>query len=126
MSQTKEHEVPFAYACGDDDCIQFSKQLACLPNSRNVRELFDRPIPRSATSPENTPQWFLIESAPRDGTRVLVWNKHFHAPITAKWYGGSFKIAFEFPDFTYEPTHWMALPLPPPVTLTSDMFKESP
>lgn len=54
-----------------------------------------------------TPQWQPISSAPRDGTRVLLWNSADggHA-ITGAW-----RLASAEDHETY--THWMPLPAAP-------------
>lgn len=60
--------------------------------------------------------WQPIETAPRDGTRVLVWDgKH----------GGHYVARYDEDDLwewgndlcgSLEPTHWMPLPPEPPTT----------
>lgn len=69
-------------------------------------------------------EWQPIETAPRDGTRVLVWvpkyAEHFVAALMTcpddgdqQWIVARFhepKISVIAPS----PTHWMPLPEPPP------------
>ena len=61
-------------------------------------------------------EWQPIETAPRDGTDILVGYTtgeicilHFDAATFAWW---DHLGAYEFPD----PTHWMPLPPPPETT----------
>ena len=78
-------------------------------------------------------EWQPIETAPRDGSEVLVISTRWLAPVPAhynsreyyeKEYGDalymdegwypSFSFLFDLPEITIEPTHWMPLPAPPP------------
>lgn len=78
--------------------------------------LLDRARSLSPTPPSR--EWRTIDSAPRDGTRVLVYApghllmlasfeawKTIHAAGPWWWSNGSI--------ITPEPTHWMPLPSPP-------------
>ena len=60
-------------------------------------------------------KWEKIETAPKDGTRVLVWNKLWEAPATAQFYTDfvCWKYFYAAPKLLYQPTHWMPLPKPP-------------
>lgn len=58
---------------------------------------------------DNAPGWRTIESAPRDGTRVLVWWRDREISVTS----------FDGPRILATlaeagATHWMPLPAPPP------------
>ena len=58
-----------------------------------------------------TQQWKPIESAPKDGSRVLVWHPDYCAPITAQWYGSEgWKMDSDVSPFWQQPTYWMPLP----------------
>ena len=58
--------------------------------------------------------WLPIETAPRDGTKILVWRPResndyeAHADVDA-WMGKSWWHSRR----AQQPTHWMPLPMPP-------------
>jgi hypothetical protein len=58
-------------------------------------------------------EWQPIETAPRDGKRVLVWHRHWYAPSTGQWYGDWWGLVYAVGPFASQPTHWMPLPSPP-------------
>lgn len=68
-------------------------------------------------SPESESPWGRIESAPRDGTPILVTvaGGAFHAS-KVEW-RGTFWVVSEAPSIILllDPTHWMPLPEPPPL-----------
>ncbi|RUW69835.1 DUF551 domain-containing protein [Mesorhizobium sp. M2A.F.Ca.ET.067.02.1.1] len=80
---------------------------------------FDRLRPAAAA------EWQPIDTAPKDGTKVLLWMVHrnaayspdpigegWAAPVTAKWIdhnGGG----WTWHGMLGRPTHWMALPAAP-------------
>lgn len=61
------------------------------------------------------PEWQPIETAPKDGTRVLLfsgaWFTGYYAHSRYKWDPGKWR-SDEYPDLT-NPTHWMPLPQAP-------------
>ena len=73
-----------------------------------------------------TCEWRLIETAPKDGTRIVAIGKtknghsHLRATIT-RWhemaeapvYGVGWEYAAPGYCDLFEPTHWMPLPAPP-------------
>jgi hypothetical protein len=69
------------------------------------------------------PRWRPIESAPKDGTPVLILSEHDSGPyisirrwVSANWIGGPASgWADEFCQLRrgLNPTHWMPLPEPP-------------
>lgn len=77
---------------------------------------------RAAPPLEGEGGWQPIETAPRDGKRILfystghgggygvgMWAKHDHVPI----YGWVVPVPGEWEVRGCEPTHWMHLPAPP-------------
>lgn len=54
--------------------------------------------------------WGSMDSAPKDGTRVLLWSPKWEAPSTGQFYGTDWQIGYEVGPFAYPPTHWMPLP----------------
>lgn len=63
--------------------------------------------------------WAAIETAPKDGTRLLLWSERDGVEVgewsTSVWtYGGAWIIYENRSDtIDLKPTHWMPLPLPP-------------
>lgn len=59
------------------------------------------------------PSWEPIETAPRDGTEVLVFH---HGLITIAWWSSIFDEWQNAcsADWCHEVTHWMPLPEAPP------------
>lgn len=60
---------------------------------------------------ERTPQWQPIESAPKDGTRILGVNEEF-GTVRVTWWDEAHQ---SFASFALGLTHWMPLP-PSPVS----------
>ena len=58
--------------------------------------------------------WQPIETAPRDGSEILLWDKEFEA-CAVGYFFEPFAQWVAFPGCTEEvnPTHWMPLPQPP-------------
>lgn len=57
--------------------------------------------------------WQPIETAPKDGSRVLLWSKHWSASHTGQFYGNWWSSFYEIGPFHSPPTHWQPLPTPP-------------
>jgi len=70
--------------------------------------------------------WQPIETAPKDGTEVLLWGPYCGCPATAQWtgkawaaYWDGWRVVEYMSDFGTDyrefdmPTHWMPLPEPP-------------
>ncbi len=79
-------------------------------------------------------KWKLIETAPKDGTRILVWpcevwRDEKNAPATARWCDTYSKWecdpseATEYDTEPIEPTHWMPVPEPPPAASKKRMME---
>lgn len=56
--------------------------------------------------------WQPIETAPRDGTYVLVWNTLSEAPIIAMYEGAYWEDSYEGCT-NIKASHWMPLPEAP-------------
>lgn len=56
--------------------------------------------------------WQPIETAPKDGTSVLIYGGNPLGPLIARSWGGSVWSDGSFPGVT-DPTHWQPLPEPP-------------
>ena len=61
--------------------------------------------------------WQPIESAPKDGTDIILWLPWIGRVRTGRWtmhkrWSADFGVAYRLP-LLGEPTHWMPLPAPP-------------
>lgn len=60
-------------------------------------------------------KWMPIETAPKCGTYILVWNGE--SMTVCRWAFGCWTLAqtgsWSADDECYGPTHWMPLPKPP-------------
>lgn len=67
-------------------------------------------------------EWMPIESAPRDGRRILGWNKWEGALVFEPYQYGSngkfdgWRVPYDDENYAAFPTHWMPLPEPPKET----------
>lgn len=126
MTQTKTLEffrkrveiVNKYYAYGDQNDV--NNQLLEIAN-----DLLD-----ALQESEKANEWRDIESAPKDGTFILGYDKQRDAPAVITWRKPEFKwkhleygsteqapektwIVEADEEFGFIPTHWMPLPLPP-------------
>jgi hypothetical protein len=60
--------------------------------------------------------WRPIETAPKDGTRALLWADEWSAPATGQWYGKDWRQLYDLGAFKFQPTHWMPLPHAPEIS----------
>jgi hypothetical protein len=62
-------------------------------------------------------QWQLIETAPKDGTEVLLYSHYLRQMFIGGYVRrGAWKLFGHRDLYETEPTHWMPLPAPPEVT----------
>ncbi len=66
----------------------------------------------AAMTVQAEPQWQGIESAPRDGTLILVPVGHGVMDVVS-WWGGAWRETANALAIRDEPTHWMPLPTLP-------------
>ena len=70
--------------------------------------------------------WRPIETAPKDGSYLLLWEQYSDAPFVGYWSGGSWSVSHEHVDaeggwdganvvdaLSMPITHWMPIPAPP-------------
>ena len=64
--------------------------------------------------------WLLIETAPRDGTKIVLFGKHVQCPssadgllVTIGQYFAALDCWITEGGVIYDATHWMPLPHPP-------------
>ena len=66
------------------------------------------------TRADLSPQWLPLDSAPRDGTWVLIWIGWIGNPRSSAFEHGSWQnLPWVANSKDYNPTHWMPLPKPP-------------
>jgi hypothetical protein len=59
--------------------------------------------------------WSSIETAPNDGTPILVWWPYWNntQPLVARFVQGQWRNEFALEGGSTLPTHWLPLPEPP-------------
>ena len=60
-------------------------------------------------------EWQPIDTAPKDGTRVLLWLVPTAIAMPFGWRGGRW-MGDDYPLNMAEPSHWMPMPEPPKET----------
>lgn len=103
-------------AYGVSERIWYSDELADACNPSAIKELLDR-----LEAAENAVQWQPIETAPKDGTRLLLWwgsEVHIGRCVVAgmsrdggDWWRSESHQVFKVAEG--RPTHWMPLPAAP-------------
>ena len=81
---------------------------------------------RDGAAKEQQAEWRHIETAPKDGSYLLLWEQYSDAPFVGYWSGGSWSVSHEHVDaeggwdganvvdaLSMPITHWMPLPPPP-------------
>lgn len=58
--------------------------------------------------------WKPIETAPKDGRRILAWHPEWSAPSTAQCYGTDWRLDNTL-VFARQPTYWLPLDCLPPI-----------
>jgi len=61
----------------------------------------------------NPIEWQPIETAPKDGTRILGFNENLEVYIPNIYFWDDKWITYFFDEYSTELTHWMPLPKPP-------------
>lgn len=59
------------------------------------------------------PRWQPIETAPRDGSTILVWFDKAERHFMLYWFNDSWCFIGGNIRPSYDPSHWMPLPKPP-------------
>jgi hypothetical protein len=105
------YEICGCSSAHDGHCMMCTKPITehrLIP--RNELEEIERRLLASASP---APGWHPIETAPKDGTQLLLWcNRQI---VSGYWNQGSvFHMPhWGRPQYTDEPTYWMPLPDPP-------------
>lgn len=74
-----------------------------------IRRILDR-----LEAAERDAAWQPIETAPRDGTRVLLYREEWDHPEIIGWWAAAYQCFRSWPGEPWaQPTHWRPLPPPP-------------
>lgn len=84
-----------------------------VESNEEFRQAFDALHDFVRKLADKMPEWMPIETAPKDGTRVLVWNPLFYAPVSAQFYGEWWGESYELGPLLHQPTRWLPLPAAP-------------
>ena len=81
---------------------------------------------RDGVAKDQQAMWRHIETAPKDGSYLLLWEQYSDAPFVGYWSGGSWSVSHEHVDaeggwdganvvdaLSMPITHWMPLPAAP-------------
>lgn len=82
----------------------------CKPAAEYVEALAQA---RAALTAAKAGGWQGMESAPKDGTSILVWRKHATRPLIARYWKDFDWFEDEDGVHLYGLTHWQPLPNPP-------------
>ena len=101
--------------------------LLTITHTKPIEDLLDKVAGRSYTldgisdAVAAVHQWMPIETAPKDGTKILLFEPSetrngecifvglWDERRNPEWYDSQWKCA-EYDAFNHEPTHWMPLP----------------
>ncbi|MFG6599345.1 MULTISPECIES: Lar family restriction alleviation protein [unclassified Sulfitobacter] len=81
-----------------------------------VRDAWNARAAIAALTPTPQEVWQPIETAPKDGTRILLWLDPQSIVVPAEWRGRW--MGDDYPLNMTTPTHWM--PQPPPPAISED------
>jgi hypothetical protein len=99
----------------DDHYIAVSSNIfnGLLNEARSEgRKAADTALSERVAELERGLEWRPIESAPRDGTRVIMWGAGWDGPQTHTWQTAE-RAEQELAHWHDPPTHWMPLPAHP-------------
>lgn len=69
--------------------------------------------------------WNPMETAPKDGRRVLAWCSEWTGPMSVQYYGDYWSTEYGV-LYKYQPTHWVPMPAPPSTTVTKSAAPAQP
>ena len=113
--------------------VNLQPERAVMADAANALDAYDKTMQRIAEAPSPTPPagdgWEPIETAPKDGTTILVWSQlyggvavlaYWDSDKYAKtpkpfWATSSQRYVGKTAERKFPPTHWRPLP-PPPVS----------
>ena len=94
---------------------------------------------RDGVAKDQQAMWRHIETAPKDGSYLLLWEQYSEAPFVGYWSGGSWSVSHEHVDaeggwdganvvdaLSMPITHWMPLPAAPPAAPATQQARSKP
>ena len=106
---------------------RFETDVKVLPAANDVRPYGGHMLYLAAApQPAVAAGWQSIETAPKDGSYLLLWEQYSDAPFVGYWSDGSWSVSHEHVDaeggwdganvvdaLSMPITHWMPLPAAP-------------
>jgi hypothetical protein len=112
-----------------EDCKRYADNLQARSRDTSrvttlgrLYSAIDRLHDMAASAAKDAERWLPIESAPRDGRRVLAYAPGLGAcVVSAGWRNEKHDLVYweAINGCVVEPTYWMSLPQPPAIDATS-------
>jgi hypothetical protein len=103
--QRPEREAMQRCYCGPRECL----------HPANLQPGYQCAVVLAALPPTPTPGWQPMDSAPKDGTRVLLWWPYWNhtRPLVGYWAEGDWHASERLEGSSEQPQGWQPLPPAP-------------